>query len=355
MKIEQLDKNFAIVSRGSGEDKKEYKIPSAPLSLYGVYFNDEKKRFERMPESVTENVSVGVASLAKNTAGGRLRFSTDSTTLEIEVKFPDLCRFSHMPLSGTSGFALVEEDGKSAYYVKGFWPSWNCRDGYSGSIALRGGMRSYTLYFPLYNDVTDLSLFFDKDAVVEEGAPYRDVKPILYYGSSITQGGCASRADTCYQALISKWNNIDFINLGFSGNAKGEVAMAEYLAGIDCSLFVCDYDHNAPSVEHLAKTHYRLYETFRKSNPITPILFVTRPDYDYSADGEGRRLEILKTYKRAKRSGDGNVYFLDGRRFYGKGDRTLFAVDGCHPTDHGFYRMAKEIYAKMIKINPLFK
>jgi len=117
----------------------------------------------------------------------------------------------------------------------------------------------------------------DKNARVNGGKKYRDELPILYYGSSITQGGCASRPDHAYQALIAKWNNIDYINLGFSGNAKGEDIMVDYLASMDCGLFVCDYDHNAPTAEYLKNTHYCLYKRYREKQPSWLPLVLVKP------------------------------------------------------------------------------
>ena len=162
-----------------------------------------------------------------------------------------------MPLTGSSGFSLFEEIDEGERFIKNLAPTSSDVHGFTVEASLNGDkIRNYILYFPLYNDVKALSISLDKTACVMSGKKYRDELPILYYGSSITQGGCASRPDQAYQALISKWNNIDFINLGFSGNAKGEACMVDYLASIDCSLFVCDYDHNAPDAEYLKNTHY---------------------------------------------------------------------------------------------------
>jgi hypothetical protein len=229
------------------------------------------------------------------------------------------------------------------------------KTGYVASLELpRGGMKNYVMYFPLYNRVDRLSVALSDGAKVCPYNPYRDVAPILYYGSSITQGGCASRPDNCYQALIEKRNRIDFINLGFSGSAKAEKEMVAYLGGINCSLFVCDYDHNAPTADYLKATHYPLYEGFRLAQPDTPILFVSRPDINRWADGEERRKIVYSTYLKAKRQGDKNVYFLSGKSFYGNDLFWNFSVDGCHPTDYGFSRMAKKIYQKMVAIDEKF-
>jgi hypothetical protein len=154
-----------------------------------------------------------------------------------------------MPLTGSCGFALLEKIGNTYKTVNIFRPNYDEETGYTGEIVLNEKKKKeYVLYFPLYNEVTSLKIYLDKDAKLYETGKYRDVKPILYYGSSIEQGGCASRPDCSFPAMISKWNDIDFINLGFSGNAKGESVIAEYLAKIDNSLFFMGYDANAPDV-----------------------------------------------------------------------------------------------------------
>lgn len=162
-------------------------------------------------------------------------------------------------------------------------------------------MHDYVLFFPLYNDVDSLVVALEKGSDVAPFNPYKQVLPVVYYGSSITQGGCASRPDNSYQALISKHTNVDFFNFGFSGNAKGEQIMAEFLSKIPASLFVMDYDHNAPDAAWLKRTHYNFYKKYRENNATTPILLVSRPDYKHAPDGEERLRIIKNTYKRAKK------------------------------------------------------
>jgi hypothetical protein len=98
-----------------------------------------------------------------------------------------------------------------------------------------------------------------------------------------------------------------------------------------------------------------LYERYRKVRPETPILFVSRPDITGDTYGEERLNIIRRTYQKAKKQGDNNVYFLSGKTFYGKKNRWEFAVDGCHPTDFGFYQMASAIYKKMKSIDAKFE
>ncbi|PWM75278.1 MAG: hypothetical protein DBX59_02295 [Bacillota bacterium] len=350
MDIAKIDKNFAAQNVAVNGEIATYTIPSAPFRLYGVFYSEEEGRFFRMDAATARAVSEGCDFLNENTAGGRLKFSTDSDYFEIGVTYNALSRMSHMPLSGSGGFVLIDETGGKSELVCTFRPDYGDEKGFRSSAALKGGMRSYVLYFPLYNDVTSLKIGLNASARVEEGLPYKNLPPVLYYGSSITQGGCASRADNAYSALVCKWNNVDFINLGFSGSAKGEEIMREYLAGIPCSAFVCDYDHNAPNAEHLAQTHYAVYKTFRDKNPNVPVVLMSKPDFDRDLEGERRLKIVYSTYLRAKREGDKNIYFLSGKKLYPRRDRENCAVDGCHPNDFGFYCMAKAVARVLNKI-----
>ena len=356
MDITKIDKNFAINEILTMDGKTYYKIPHEKFDLYGVWFDEKSNRFVRMDQEVAKEVSVGVDALSKNTTGGRLRFSTDATLIGVRVTYDGFCRMSHMALSGSSGFALVEELENECRIVKTFRPNYTDETGFSQEFERsESKMRDYILHFPLYNRVTSLEIVLNEGATVKNGRRYRDIKPILYYGSSITQGGCASRTDNAYQAHIAKWNNIDFINLGFSGSGKAEPQMVDYLASLDCSVFVCDYDYNARTAEELQERHYPLYKRYRSVKKDTPILFVSKPDFEYDPSGEKREAIIRETYERAKAEGDKNVYFLSGKTFYGDKDRENCSVDGCHPNDLGFYYMAKKIYAKLQEIDEIYK
>lgn len=355
MKIQEIDKNFQSQNQSVVGERSVYALPSPTFSLFGVYY-DPAYGFVRMDMDVPKSINQNLVDLARMTAGGRACFQTDSTCLSLAVTYEELIKMSHMPLSGSGSFTLFEvtEDGEK--FIVNFMPIASDDKGFTSRVKLAGGkMRKYVLYFPLYNHVQTLSIGLDKNAKVEAFNPYRNFAPILYYGSSITQGGCASRPDSSYQALICKRNKMDFINLGFSGNAKGEKEMVAYLAGVNCSLFVCDYDHNAPTAAHLQATHYPLYKQFRAAQPNTPILFLSRPDIVRDKEGEQRLKIVRSTYLKAKKEGDDNVYFLSGKNFYGKKDCWTFAVDGTHPTDYGFAIMAQKIYKKMCEIDKKFE
>ena len=350
--ISKIDKNFEVKAPLNDDENLDfYPVPNEKIALYGVFY--ENDRFVRLPKEVADINSEALTRLYTKTAGGRIRFTTNSKRIRIIATWDSKSCLLHMPSTGVCGFTLQEDfsDGTNRY-INTFIPPSDASSGYESEKTFADSKeRNFTIYFPLYNNVTGLTIAVEKGATMKPGLPYKDIKPILYYGSSITQGGCASRPDNSYESIITKWNNIDHINLGFSGGCRAEEPISNYMAGLDVSIFVCDYDHNATTVEFLKNTHFKLYETFRSKNPNVPILFISRPNFYTGATmNPEARLKIIKsTYNKAKKLGDKKVYFLDGRKLFGR-EYNLCTVDGTHPNDLGFYFMAKAINKMLEKI-----
>jgi len=347
--ITKIDENFNIKTNIEKEDICFYDAYSKPFSVYGVF--KENGIYRRMPERVAKSVSDGVEYLHINTAGGRVRFITDSFYVAIHSeKQMNYSNMNHFAFSGVCGFDLYVD----GIHQKALIPPQDMKDGYESVFDFEDKkLREITIYFPLYSGVGDLHIGLEKDAVINEASPYVNEKPVVYYGSSITQGGCASRAGMSYQTVISRRFNCDFVNLGFSGSAKAEDAIIEYIKNLDMSLFVYDYDHNAPTVEHLEKTHWKMFEAIRKANPDLPIIMMPRPKLYLNDDEIKRRSIIERTYKKAVSLGDKNVYYIDNRELTALCG-SEGTVDGCHPTDFGFASMAKAVGDDIEKIN-IFK
>lgn len=349
MDITKIDPNFKSEDNVA-EGARRYVLPCEPFRLCGLHYY-ENEGFLRMPQAAADTVSMGVAN-SHATAGGRILFGTNSKTFRVDMRWRSFNRMGHMPFSGSAGFVLCERTAAGEVFVGAVRPKATDEEGYSGSINLPadGKLHDYVLHFPLYNSVFALALELDGDATVTAGRGYRNIPPVLYYGSSITQGGCASRPDNEYQAYLAEWSNTDFINLGFSGQAKGEDAMTDYLASLDCSVFVCDYDHNASGPEYLQNTHERLYRRYREKRPETPIVFVSMPDA-WRRDKDGARCAVIRaTYEKALAEGDKNVYFVNGGEMFPPALREHCTVDGTHPNDLGFYLMAKKIGAVLLPL-----
>lgn len=332
-------------------DVKYYDVLEEPFDLYGLYEPRASKKFQRLPDEIGKNVNDGVSRLYTNTAGGRVRFSTDSQYVVLRAEFPSVYRAGHFALCASSGFDLYVDDpngGRSRYYglLRG---ETKITDGFATILRFPDRrLRYLTVNFPLYNDVSRVWIGLQEDATVGGGAKYRDVLPIVYYGSSITQGACASRPGNCYENMICRRLNVDYLNLGFSGNGKAEDNIVDYMAGLPMSVFVSDYDHNAPNVEYLRATHCKMYQRIREKNPDLPYVMISRPDFvkDYATACENsidRRDVILDTFRFARAQGDKNVYFIDGESFFAGEWEDSCTVDGTHPTDLGFSKMAEII------------
>ncbi|MBE7054103.1 MAG: hypothetical protein E7391_07520 [Ruminococcaceae bacterium] len=337
--IEKIDKNFKVETKIQKDDIVFYNPLEKPFKIYGIFKEDG--HFKRIPTNVAESVSDGVVRLHKDTAGGRIRFKTNSDYVAISAKYNRTGKMPHFALTGSVGFDLYADNVYTATFV----PPFDIEDSYESVIDFKiktENMRDITINFPLYSCIDEIYIGLSKNAKIEESAPYKNKKPVVYYGSSITQGGCASRPGNSYQAVISRRLDLDYINLGFSGNAKGEDEMADYIKNLDMEIFVYDYDHNAPTKEHLEKTHERMFKIIREKNPALPIIMMTRPQYNPTPFAKELKPVIEKTYNNAINSGDKNVYLIDGTCLMeiAKGDGT---VDGAHPNDLGFFSMAKAV------------
>ena len=311
--------------------------------IYGLYEPRTQNPFIRMPQNVADAVSPSVAGLNGNTAGGCIRFVTDSPYVAIKTTNPSREGGLNMGTTGTSGFDLYVKHGGRDRFRGAFRPPVSYEHGFDAILYLDGGRKEITLNLPTYHSLTDLYIGLDANASLSPRADYTWEKPVLYYGSSITQGGSASRPGMAYEAIISRRLDCNFVNLGFSGSAKGEDAIIDYIASLDVSAFVLDYDHNAPTAAHLEATHEKLYLAFRKTHPETPVIMVTKPDaWDWNREVPARRDVIYRTYSNARQRGE-NVRFIDGASLFHGEMRDECTVDGCHPNDLGMTRMADVI------------
>ncbi len=368
MNIADIDKNLAYTAIKE-KDIQWINANTKPFSLHGITYSTNEQCYRRMTKEVAESSDLGkgMPYLCYSTSGGRLRFRTNSPYVALKCVIPARDIMEHMPIIGSFGFSIYS-DGK---YAGKYSPIWkNILNPIEGEVPKEGvyytlnygkisfdginylsgtGIREIELHFPLYGGVIELFVGIKGGSEILPPREYTYSKPVVFYGSSITEGGCASHAGNDYVALVSRWLDTDFLNLGFSGHAQGEKTIADYLASLDPSVYVIDYDYNAPNVKHLQSTHYPLYATLRHKHPHTPIIFMSKPDCDYDPKADERRAVIYETYRKAVENGDKNVSFIDGRILFGEQDRDACTVDKCHPNDLGFYRMAKAVYPVLKK------
>ena len=327
---------------------KFYSITEEPLKLYGLAVADAvKRRYWRISEEIIKEMPQ-YERLGKRCVGGRVRFCTDSPSITIKMTLvsvtPDIC----VPLSGASGADVYLGKGKGARFIGYISPLVYSEQEFTVEKTFYKGteMELVTINLPRNDHLLGLEVGIEDEAQIKEAPEYTVKKPIVFYGSSITEGGCALRVGNAYTSLVSRWLDADYYNFGFSGSARGEEVFADYIGNMgEISAFVYDYDHNAHTPEHLEATHEKFFKIIRKAYPNVPMLFMTKPDVDwYPEDAKERREIIYRTYMNAKGAGDEKVWFLDGGTFFGEEGRSECTVDGTHPTDLGFTKMAQSVY-----------
>ena len=358
-KIEEIDRNF----RNERNDLPDVVFKCCfenPFSLHGFCKPYELNEFLRLPKEIDggQNVLERLKELSKCTAGGRVRFKTNSPYVAISEKLNDPVPLVHMSSTGVMGFDMFSRPSGCKLplaYNSCFVPHLN-EDGltfegvHKFSKKDEGIMRDIIINFPLYTSVDSLFIGVSDKAEVIEPDKYTVDKPVVFCGSSITQGACSSRPGNCYSSILSRELDFDFINLGFSGNAYGDNAIARYISNLNMSAFVLDYDYNARSEKELADTHYSFYETVRRKNPDLPVIMMSAPlkaptrAVTWEKPMQISRVIIMESYIKGIRNGDKNLYFIDGESLLGDRNAQDSLVDSVHPSDVGFRYMADRIY-----------
>lgn len=338
-----MDKNFTKQDAVAENLTKWY--DARDLELYGLFYDGSLLR--RMPGDIAETVNNGVHNYSAYSAGGRVRFSTDSPFVALKVEYGPGSVPTVNNHCVSYGFDLyrmengVEIFTSTARPVAGFDYKYG---EYKMLTRNNGKVTSYTLNFPTFTSIRKLEIGIEIDSSIAPGESYRNELPVVYYGSSITHGAAAGRPGNTYESFISQKYNLHYINLGFSGSARGEQTMAEYISELPMSVFVCDYDHNAPNVEHLQETHFAFYETIRNKQPNIPYIMISRPTFFMNPEVNGRRRDVIyNSYRKALELGDQRVFFIDGETLFQGEFMESCTSDGVHPNDLGFFRMAQKI------------
>jgi hypothetical protein len=305
------------------------------LTVEGKGWKDTASFYDRLPARAEKLVTEGVWNGSRRSAGIAIRFVTDST--RIGAVWDGGGAMNHMAATGNSGLDLyVRRDGGWSFCGVG-------RPNVGRTVAdlakgLPAARAEYLLYLPLYARVTELKIGVEPSAAIWRAPPRpagKD-KPLVFYGTSITQGGCASRAGMCHPAILGRWLDRETINLGFSGAGKMEPVMADLLAELDAAVYVLECLPNMTT--DMVRERVRPFvHQLRRKRPDTPILLVESPIHP--ATNAGNKA-LLTAFEALREEGVRRLFYLTGDgQLAGDEEGT---VDGVHPTDLGFFRMALE-------------
>lgn len=326
----------AGMAAAEAETPVEIQFPDSRLVLSGLpWFEENAHQLVRLPVRLKDTFRPAVWGLARQTSGVRLRFRTNSPKVAVAAK-GSTGQSHHMTSVMKNGLDLYV-DGR----CKGSaWPDGKGQ--INRSLAPLGPateFRDITIHLPLYSTITIQTVTLAPGSELRAPTDFALPKPIVYYGSSITQGGCASNPGLSYQAILSRRLNVDFVNLGFSGNGVGEAEVARAVAEIDAAAFVLDYWANPDSATY-ERTLPPFVDILRARHPEVPIL-VTSPFYNpFRERIQAQKRATARQFVDTRRAaGDANVHYVEGLDMISE-DTAWGLVDGRHANSLGFYLCA---------------
>ncbi len=319
------------------------------LGIEGKGWMDTKHSYDRLPAKAEGVVRDAVWWLSHDSAGIAVRFVTDATAISVRwtVRKESLA-MSHMPASGVSGVDLYVRHKGEWRWLGAARPEKSVTTEKTLVSGMRSERRECLLYLPLYNGVERVEIGVPAEAICERPPPRpRRMKPVVYYGTSILQGGCASRPGMAYPAILGRRLDWTTINLGFSGNAQSEPEMAALLAELDPAVYVLDPLPNMRP-EWVTERMSTFIAKLRDAHPQTPIMLVEHGGVGNarvvgtSQAGYAKSNALLRhLYDQRRRAGDRKLFYVRGEKLMGEDGQGT--VDGVHATDLGFMRMADAI------------
>lgn len=351
------------------------------LMIIGKGFEQTTAKYGRVPEALRTELRPELLQLGANSSGLAVRFNTNSSFVAVKWTVLNDVNMNHMPGTGIKGLDLYVLDGGSWHYVGTAKPNSKSRAksiaNTSTNPAINSGNnavanesvnpkesyavfvknmtvqnREFIAYLPLYDGVTSVEIGVEQEAQVRLPQNNRLIKselkkPILFYGTSITQGGCASRPGMAYTNILGRMLNRETLNLGFSGNGRLDFSMAKAINMADVESVVLDCLPNT-TAQSVRDSAYNFISHIAKERPSMKIYMVENPNFPYlivnqeaKAQIEEENSEWRELYARLVGEGFSNIIYIRGDNLLGQDGEST--VDGVHFTDLGFLRYAQAL------------
>ncbi len=310
----------------------------------GRGFNDTEKWYDRLPKRAQGKVTDSVWNLSRHSAGMTTYFKTDASEIHVDYQVTSSnLAMPHMPATGVSGLDLYAKNSSGKWQWVAVLPPKSQTTQSLLISGLTSGVKEFAVYLPLYNGTEYLKIGVPKGQLFETVAP-RSTKPLVFYGTSITHGACASRPGMPHPSILGRRLNLPIINLGFSGNGRMDIEVGEFLKEISAAAYVIDCLPNMTAAEVAAKT-VPLVQLLRSNHPDTPILLIEDRSYSNSwiipaqkQRNDTSRRALREQFDKLQQTGVEKLFYVDGESLLGE-DRDD-TTDGSHPSDLGFYRHA---------------
>lgn len=315
---------------------------AAPFFIWNGFSNRQAYFQTRIPVSPAEY------SRAFNLnnhcpAGSSVTFITDSDFIDLKITIKKILNSQITSLYSSAGVDIYEKTAYGEHWLGCYAPINELQTTFKCKLMhFHENPHEITIYLPAFAQIQLLQVGVQSNSHLYQ--PTAPQKRIAIYGSSITQGCACSRPGLSYSNLLSRRLNCGIYNFGFSGSARGEIEIAQYIASLDQSAIVLEYDHNV-DILTLENTHYNFYSVLRQNQPHIPIIMFSRTSGGLSISCEEEQIRygiIQATFDRAKQNGDSNVFLLRGDTFFV--DKEKYFVDDRHPNDHGMNVISQKLF-----------
>ena len=320
--------------------------------IEGTIIPDHLKEspYDRLPVSYKEIVRTPVWDLSKSSAGISIRFSTNTSNLKIKWEVLNNFSMDHMPDTGIKGVDLYYRNGQEWQYLNTGRPKGLINE-YTLIENMKEEMREFKIFLPLYDGIKNIEIGIDSTSNIIKPTKNKR-KPIIFYGTSITQGGCASRPGMAHTNIISRKLDIDVVNFGFSGNGRMEQPIAEIISSVEPSLYIIECMPNMIKPELITERTIPLVNTIREKNPNTPIIFVDLfkspiTILNIKAKSENIAMDnaLKAEFEKMIKNGYKNIYLIETPKLADSDHEGT--VDGIHFTDLGFLRYADFLISQL--------
>ncbi|CAI8345055.1 MAG: Uncharacterised protein [Flavobacteriales bacterium] len=325
------------------DDVKYYGEDSFIIEGTDITDSLKENKYDRLPISYKKIVRKPVWDLSKNSAGLSIRFLSNSSLLTVKWEVLNNFKMDHMPETGIKGVDLYFKNEDNWQYLNTGRPQGFINE-YKLSENMTNELREYKIYLPLYDGIKKIEIGIDNLSFIKKPKK-NDKKPIIFYGTSITQGCCASRPGMAHTNIISRKLDRDVINFGFSGNGMMEKSISELISESDPLFYVIECMPNMISPELITTNTIPLVDTIRKRNPDTPIILVdlfttSHTILDNTLDNLKNEMNntLNNEYQKMIQRGYKNIIYLESKNALGYDFEGT--VDGVHFTDLGFIRYA---------------
>ena len=339
--ISKIDSNFKVSPGGSNLNW----FDACDLHVSGKGWEQDQKHFRRLPEKAKDLVTPEVWRLSTYSSGLSVYFETNSKSLSIHWKLKAMLKMGAMTSTGANGFDLYLL-AKDKWRFVTSCSAMELENNIEVMAFLDDSPKKYCLNLPLFSEPEYIRIGVDEGSKIKKIIPFT-VKPIMFYGTSIVHGSAASRPGMIYPSQICRALSRPLMNLAFSGNAKMEIEIAHLLGEQDPALYVIDPLPNmdAEMVKERAYLFLKYLLEKKKGIPVLMISCIPYTRYGYvrsstqRLDGVNPQFKLI--FEKLKAEGYHNLYYYNADEILG--DDYEGTIDGTHPNDLGFYRIAQNL------------